>query len=344
MIAKLRYPMFALAAVATVTTLNTPAAADWFCDWFGIGCPPKPDCGSLTPVAEFGNNPGELDMCAHVPSGLPAGRPLVVALHGCTQQAQDYGDGPGWTKLADEYRFALLLPQQTEGNNSSKCFNWFEPTDTKRHDAGDTAGEAASIWTMIQKMQADYKTDPDQVYVTGLSAGGAMTAVMLAAYPEVFRGGAIVAGVPYGCARGMVDALNCMNPGKDLSPQEWGKRVRAAAPAHVPATGAPRVAVWQGSADGMVMPMNAGEMVDQWTDVVGIDQTADKTAVVDGADYRGYADASGTVLVEEYVIPGMDHGVAVDPAHGCGKAAPYILDEGICSSRRIVTFWGLSPN
>jgi poly(hydroxyalkanoate) depolymerase family esterase len=336
--------MFGLAAVAAVMALSKPAAADWLCDWFGIGCPPQPDCGSLTPVAKFGNNPGELEMCAYVPSGLPAGRPLVVALHGCTQQAKDYGDGPGWTRLADEYRFALLLPQQTQSNNSSKCFNWFEPNDVKRHDAAGPTGEVASIWAMIQEMQTDYNTSRDEVYVTGLSAGGAMTAALLAAYPEVFKGGAIVAGIPYGCARGMTDAFSCMNPGKDLSPQEWGDRVRAAAPGHGPASGAPKIAIWQGAADGTVKPMNAGEMVDEWTNVVGIDQTPDKTATVDGADYKGYADASGTVLVEEYIIRGMDHGVAIDPAHGCGKAAPYILDEGICSSRRIVTFWGLSPN
>ena len=132
-----------------------------------------------------------------------------------------------------------------------------------------------------------------------------------------------------------------MNPGKDLSPQEWGNRVRAAAAGHAAGGNAPKVAVWQGSADSMVKPMNADELVQEWTNVAGIDQTPDKTATVDGADYKGYADASGTVLVEEYVIPGMDHGVAVDPPHGCGTAAPYILDKGICSSQLIVTFWGL---
>jgi poly(3-hydroxybutyrate) depolymerase len=171
-----------------------------------------------------------------------------------------------------------------------------------------------------------------------------MTAALLAAYPEVFKGGAIVAGIPYGCAQGMADAFSCMSPGKDLSPQEWGNRVRAAAPGHAAGGNVPKVAVGQGSADGTVKPMNAGEMVDEWTNVVGIDQTPDKSATVNGADYKGYADTSGTVLVEEYMIPGMDHGVAVDPTHGCGKAAPYILDKGICSSRLIVTFWGLSPN
>lgn len=334
-----------LAAVAAAMALSGSAAA--MCPWW-FGCPPTPTpptnvCESLTQVADFGKNPGALQMCVYVPSGLPAGRPLVVALHGCQQQAKDYGDGPGWTQLADEYHFALLLPQQTQPNNPMKCFNWFEPNDVKRHDATGTTGEAASIWAMIQKMQTDYKTDPKQVYVTGLSAGGAMTAALLAAYPEVFQGGAIVAGVPYGCAQGMVDAFSCMNTGKNLSPQVWGDRVRAAASGHTAGDSVPKVVIWQGSADSVVKPMNAGELVDQWTNVLGIDQTPDKTDLVKGASYKGYADSSGKVLAEEYSIPGMDHGVSVDPSNGCGKAAPYILDKGVCSSRLIVTFWGLSP-
>lgn len=331
-----------IAAVAGVMALSGSASAGWLCDFFGIYCPET--CGSLTQVADFGKNPGELLMCVYVPSRLPANRPLVVALHGCTQQAKDYGDGPGWIKLADENHFALLLPQQVQANNPNKCFNWYQPDDVKRHDAAGTTGEAASIWAMIQKTQADYRTDPRQVYVTGLSAGGAMTAALLAAYPDVFKGGGIVAGIPAGCAQGMADAFSCMSPGKDLSPQEWGNRVRTAAPGHAAGNGVPKVAVWQGSADGTVKPMNAGELVDEWTNVLGIDQTPDKSATVNGAEYKGYADSSGTVLVEEYLIPSMGHGVAIDQTRGCGKAAPFILDKGICSSRLIITFWGLSPN
>jgi poly(hydroxyalkanoate) depolymerase family esterase len=329
------------AAIAGTMAFSGSAGAGLLCDFFGMGCPPT--CGSLTQITDFGKNPGELLMCVYVPDGLPADRPLVVALHGCTQQAQDYGDGPGWTQLADKYRFALLLPQQTRANNLTKCFNWFKPDDVKRHDAAGMTGEAASIWEMIQKMQFNDKTDPKQVYVTGLSAGGAMTAALLTAYPEVFQGGAIVAGIPYGCAKGMMDGFSCMNTGKDLSPQQWGDQVRAAAPGHIAGDGAPKVAIWQGLTDSMVEPTNAGELVDEWTNVVGIDQTPDQIATVNGAKYKGYADGSGTVLVEEYLIPGMDHGVAIDPTHGCGKAAPYILDKGICSSQLIVTFWGLSP-
>jgi poly(3-hydroxybutyrate) depolymerase len=117
-----------------------------------------------------------------------------------------------------------------------------------------------------------------------------------------------------------------------------------AAPRHLAGDGVPKVAVWQGLADSTIDPMNAGEMVDQWTNVIGIDQTPDKTATVNGASYRGYADAGGTIRVEAYSIPHMGHGVAIDPAHGCGNPAPHILDRGVCSSRLILRSWELTPD
>jgi poly(hydroxyalkanoate) depolymerase family esterase len=105
-------------------------------------------------------------------------------------------------------------------NNQNACFNWFEPDDTSRD-----RGEALSIRQMIDAVER-YSVDRSRVYVVGLSAGGAMAAAMLAAYPERFAGGAIVAGVPYGCADSISKALQCMNPGIDQSPAEWRRRVR----------------------------------------------------------------------------------------------------------------------
>ena len=105
-------------------------------------------------------------------------------------------------------------------NNQNACFNWFQPEDTARD-----RGEALSIRQMIDAMIARHSVDRSRVYVVGLSAGGAMAAAMLAAYPERFAGGAIVAGVPYGCANTVTEALQCMNPGIDQAPSEWGRRV-----------------------------------------------------------------------------------------------------------------------
>jgi poly(hydroxyalkanoate) depolymerase family esterase len=93
------------------------------------------------------------------------------------------------------FGFALLLPEQQRTNNPNGCFNWFQTGDIERGH-----GEALSIRQMVSKMVSDHGIDPARVFVTGLSAGGAMTSVMLATYPEVFAGGAIIAGLPYGAA------------------------------------------------------------------------------------------------------------------------------------------------
>src|SRR6266496_6459243 len=159
----------------------------------------------LTLVGPVADNPGNLGMVRYVPSGLPAGRPVVVALHGCTQTASAYGTGSGWQELADRMRFTVLMPEQKTANNSNRCFNWFEPGDTTRGQ-----GEAESIAQMVHQTITDTGADPSRVYVTGLSAGAAMTAVMLATYPELFAGGGIVAGIAYRCASSMIDAFSCM--------------------------------------------------------------------------------------------------------------------------------------
>ena len=163
---------------------------------------------TTTEDVSFGSNPGNLRMFKFVPDGLPASRPLVVALHGCSQTASSYDDETGWTALAERLGFALLLPQQRQslgsfatGNNVFGCFNWFLPGDISRDQ-----GEALSIKQMIDTMKTDHGSDSTKVFVTGLSAGGAMTAVMLATYPEVFAGGAVIAGLPYHCAASASEA------------------------------------------------------------------------------------------------------------------------------------------
>lgn len=289
-----------------------------------------------TEVVGFGSNPGNLRMYRYVPPGLPAGAPLVVALHGCAQSAASYDAETGWEMLAQRWGFALLLPQQQSANNANACFNWFEPGDTARDQ-----GEALSIRQMIERMRADHGSAADRVYVTGLSAGGAMTAALLAVYPDLFAGGAVVAGLPYRCATGSSAAFACMSPGTDLSPKQWGDKVRAAS-AH--AGPWPIVSIWHGDADYVVRPMNQAELMQQWTDVHGIDQAADVQDTVAGHPHRVYRDGAGRARVETYAIVGMGHGTPVDPGSGetqCGTAGAYVLDADICSSYYIARFWGL---
>ena len=152
----------------------------------------------LRPVTQFGSNPGALRMWLHVPEGLTAKAPLVVVLHGCGQTAAGYAAGAGWLATADRYGFAVLCPEQVGSNNANLCFNWFEEADIRRG-----GGEAESVAQMVRRAVDDLDLDGRRVFITGLSAGGAMAAVMLAAYPETFAAGAIIAGLPYGAASGV---------------------------------------------------------------------------------------------------------------------------------------------
>ncbi|WP_436492382.1 extracellular catalytic domain type 1 short-chain-length polyhydroxyalkanoate depolymerase [Actinokineospora sp. HUAS TT18] len=282
---------------------------------------------AIQEVTGFGSNPGDLRMFRYVPTGLPAGKPLVVVLHGCTQDAAGYGTNSGWTRLADAHGFALALPQQKSANNANSCFNWFEPGDTARG-----SGEALSIKQMVDRMKTDFGSSA--VYVSGLSAGGAMTAVMLATYPDVFAGGGIVAGIPYRCATTVAAAFSCMNPGAELTPAQWGDKVRAAFNGPKP-----KVSIWHGTADTTVRPVNRAELVDQWTNVNGTDQIPDVSDTVGGYPHRVYGS-----VVETYDITGMNHGQPVDPGAGppqCGTAAAYVLDVNICAAHHIARFWGI---
>ena len=179
----------------------------------------------LVEMTSFEPAPGNLRMLSYVPDDLPPGAPLVVVLHGCTQTAAGYDHGTGWSTLADRLGFALLLPEQQRVNNPNSCFTWFALEDSARDH-----GEPLSIRHMIERMVVDHVIDRRRIYVTGLSAGGAMTSVMLATYPELFAGGAILAGLPYRCAIGLPEALHCMAEGQSRTASAWGDLVRAASP------------------------------------------------------------------------------------------------------------------
>lgn len=292
----------------------------------------------LVTVSQFGDNPGALKMYVHSPSGAPVDAPLVVVMHGCTQSAADYANA-GWNELADRWGFHVVYPEQQKANNQNKCFNWFEAADTQRGK-----GEVKSIVSMVNYMKSHHDIDASRVFVTGLSAGGAMTSVMLATHPDVFAGGAIMAGLPYGCADSVSTAFTCMNPGRDLSATAWGNKVRAASNHAGPW---PRVAIWHGTSDTTVAPKNVDEMVEQWTNVHGIDASADANENVSGATHRSYRDGDGNTRVESYLVPNMTHGTALDPglaeAGGCGRAGAYMLDVGLCSTLLAAEFFGLGP-
>ncbi|MFD0273142.1 PHB depolymerase family esterase [Kitasatospora sp. NPDC127111] len=330
----------AVLAAAALTATAAPAAAGSTAPVAAAAvAAPTDDApnGTFQQVTGFGSNPGNLAMYAYVPAGLPTGAPLVVALHGCVQTATDYYRDSGWTKFADLYRFAVVFPQTSAANNSLSCFSWFDASKDSRG-----TGEAASVVEMVAKAESLYGSDSHRVFVTGLSAGGGMAADLLADYPEVFAGGAIDSGLPAHCATTQSAASGCQNSDQRLTPAQWGDKVRRAYPGY--AGPWPRVAIWQGTADTTVWPVNATELRDQWTDVWGVGQSASATRSLPGGTTEYvYDDANGRPAVALYSVAGMRHGLAVNPGPGtdqCGATGSYFLDT-ICSSYHTARFWGL---
>lgn len=149
----------------------------------------------LVETASFGSNPGNLKMYRYVPSSITLNdgpRPLVVALHGCSQDAAGYANDTEWNDKAENGKFYVIYAQQKPDNNQNVCFSWFSAVNQVRGQR-----EPLSIYQMVQKMKDNYLIDDSKVFITGFSAGGCMSSVMLSTYPDVFKGGGIIGGIAY---------------------------------------------------------------------------------------------------------------------------------------------------
>lgn len=305
--------------------------------------------GQLTSIPNFGSNPGNLSMYIHTPGNMPTEAPLVLVMHGCTQTASSYSNESDWNSLADTYKFYVIHAQQKSANNSSECFNWFENGDINRG-----YGEAASMKNMTDYMKNNYSIDDGRVFATGFSGGGAMTTVMLATYPDIFSGGAVMSGLPYKVATTSNAAFMAMFGNVDQSPSQLGNSVRNASNHNGPW---PKVVSFHGTSDYTVYYMNQNEIMEQWTNVHSTDQSAD---LVENA-FMGnsavtkshYQDANGNTQVVTYSINGMGHTIAIDPGSGetqGGNSGSYTNDVDFFSSYWAAEFFGIlesatpSPN
>lgn len=288
----------------------------------------------LREIEDFGSNPGNLRMFVSAPVGSRAPRPLVVVLHGCGQTAAGYDAASGWSRLAAKHDFVVLYAEQRRANNDGTCFSWFRPVDIAR-----SGGEAESIRQMVAVATIDFGIDARRIFVCGLSAGGAMAGAMLATCPDVFAGGAIIAGLPYGAAASAGEAFEAMYVGKAKAARVWGALVRAASGGHAGAW--PSVSLWHGTADHVVKPVNADELVKQWTDVHGVGAATPIEDRVGPAKRRVWRDASGRACVTQYTLPGLGHGAPVDAT---ASPAPFFLPAGLSSTAQIAADFGLTAS
>ena len=300
------------------------------------GMLPSSAGSSRLSATAFSPNPGALAAKTYIPANLPPGAPLVVVLHGCTQDAALYDRGSGWSQLADRHGFALLFPEQARANNFNLCFNWYHAADARRG-----RGEAASIAFMIAHVTKAHQLDPARVYINGLSAGGAMTMVMLACYPDLFAGGAIIAGLPFAVAEGTPDALEAMRGQSLPSRRALAASIASASDYNGPW---PTLSVWHGTADHVVSSANAGAIVDQWRDRIGLGTVEGQRDMVDGQRRTIWRDSAGKIAIERFDIAGMGHGtpLATRGGEACGQAGPHMLEAGICSTSRLAESWGIA--
>lgn len=298
------------------------------------GDPVGPD--RLSDMDDFGSNPGSLRARTYVPEDLPLNPALVVVLHGCTQSASSYDRSAGWSDMAERHGFVLLFPEQRRANNPNLCFNWFSPGHNRRGQ-----GEALSIAQMIETISIRQSIDPDNVFVSGLSAGGAMASVMLATYPELFAGGAIIAGLPYGLASSVPQAFEIMGGKIDADTETLGRKIRSASKHSAPW---PKISVWHGAGDRTVDVRNAVAIVDQWKELHGASDEPSMISTVNGFPRRVWQDSNGWDVIEEFIIPGMGHGVPLNVSADDSSevTSAYMLDVGISSTQEAIRFWGLA--
>jgi len=271
----------------------------------------------------FSHRAGTYSYKLYVPQNYTHGRttPLLVALHGCSQDPDNFAAGTRFNTLADQYNFLVLYPHQEGTNNAGKCWNWFIPANQVRG-----GGEPAMLVSMIDLIASHYTIDPDRVFITGMSAGAAMAVIMGACYPDYFAAIGVHSGLEYKAATNLVSAQLAMSRGGP-APARQGKLAYLSAG---PAARVLPVIVFHGTKDATVSPINAGQVIQQFasTNDYADDGIANNSVsatpgsietgrVPDGYPYSVYTYTyEGNVLLQHYAIDGLGH------AWSGGSAAP----------------------
>ncbi|HYJ58038.1 MAG TPA: PHB depolymerase family esterase [Methyloceanibacter sp.] len=226
-----------------------------------------------------------------------SGCALVVMLHGGTQDGDDFAAGTRMNDLAEEHGFIVAYPNQSKAANASLCWNWFTPEHQERG-----AGEPSIIAGITREIVASYDVDPDRVFIAGLSAGGAMAAVMAATYPEMYAALGVHSGLPYRSAADLPSAFAAMR-GNARSPRRRSRKLRGAA-ADSPRL---RTIVFHGDADKIVHASNAAGIVAESKAGESIEHAQDRSSAGRPYTRTVIRDQSGMAVVEQWLLHGSGH-------------------------------------